>query len=535
MNNGYQRIIYPERAEYLTDDSVFSGYRIFLDHWTDITAYLQESFEVLQTRRFSKALLIFGKQGCGKSVLANKITSDFERSKAAISAGTLSYDENNIWHRVCGGNADHDQIANVNDATKGTVVLLVENNKDWIEEATKLVQGNQDRTCLVVADNCEKDYFLKGLLNVSDDVYLQSGRTSAALRAGAYRFVELSRTSLRGCFFVFFTNDEDFAFSFDSYVNEQHNGLVDILDLVMPSVEQKETIVRINVNRLNSFSYWLCIDRAGPEEKLAVWKTLKSAETFPATFQAVDNAIRSSTRSRVGRPARKCILNAFVLISNEQIEHTFGPDSEVGEYDDIFIGDTFRIRLYANDWHSLFGSSREHRMLSSEWSLKVIIAANPVVAALLNGSDLSRQLIDQSTVYHSPGTHATTKAAYTAFLTEIDHQILGGFKSYDNSVFWSKGGVRNHDYEGKLKEFFPAYNTKSGGFMSARPDLVIGDYNPCSVLAAANEEIKEINSAVIRSANVIEFTAIKDFTFPKLLAYLRDQKMGNYIFATQEQ
>ena len=71
--------------------------------------------------------------------------------------------------------------------------------------------------------------------------------------------------------------------------------------------------------------------------------------------------------------------------------------------------------------------------------------------------------------------------------------------------------------------------------MSARPDLVIGDYNPCSVLAAANGEIKEINSAVIRSANVIEFTAIKDFTFPKLLSYLGDQKMSNYIFATQEQ
>jgi len=531
----YQRIIYPERAEYLADESIFGGYRIFLDHWSDITAYLQESYEVLRARRFSKALIIFGKQGCGKSVLASKITGDFQLTKASLKEGTPSYDLDNIWHRISGGGSEKAQITNVTNATISTVVLQVENKRGWIQEAEQLAAGNRDRACLVIADNCEKDYFLKGLLNVSDDAYLQSGRSATALRAAAHRFVELCRTSLRGCFFVFFTNDEDFALAFDSNVNDQHKGLVDIRDLKMPSDAQKETIVRINVNRLNAFSYWLCIDRAGPDEKAAVWRTLKSAETFPATFQAVDNAIRSSTRNREGRPARKCVLNAFVLLSGTDIANALDGAEDTGEHEDLYIGQTFRIRIYRNGWGAMFGAGREHRMLSSEWCLKVILANDLVVAALLSGSDIAKRLIEQATIYHGPGTHNTTKQAYADALNALDADILAGFPAPDNSAFWARGSIRNHDYETRLKQFFPMYNTKSLGFMSARPDLVLSDYKPCSVLAAATGGLEAINTAVRREGNAVEFTAIKDFTFPKLVSYLGNQKIVNYISATQEQ
>ena len=45
MAEEYQRIVYPERAEYIADETVFRGYRIFLDHWNDITVYLQECLD----------------------------------------------------------------------------------------------------------------------------------------------------------------------------------------------------------------------------------------------------------------------------------------------------------------------------------------------------------------------------------------------------------------------------------------------------------------------------------------------------------
>lgn len=535
MAEEYQRIVYPERAEYLAGEALFNGYRIFLDHWLDITAYLQECYEVLRTRRFSKGLIIYGKQGCGKSVLANKLTTDFALTKEAATRKVLAFDQENIWHRISAGAVERNRTENVGHATAATVVLQAENKRTWIADAERAVAGNGDRACLIIADNCERDYFLKGLLNVSDEVYLQTGRSAPALRAAAHRYVELCRTTLRGCFFIFFTNDEDFALAFDNHVNEQHAGLIDIRDLKMPSDLQKEAIVRINVNRLNYFSYWLCVDRAGPDEKAAVWNTLKSADTFPAAFQAVDNAVRSSARNREGRPARKCVLNAFAFVNVVNVSGLLGESAARGEYEDIFQGTHFAIRIYRSGWDALFGALREQRMLGSEWHLKVILAGDAVAAALLAGDGLAKRVVEHAAVYHGPGTQHATRTAHLEDLQALDAQIGAAFPHPDNSAFWAKGGVRNHDYEAKLKQMFPSYNTKGAGFLSARPDLVIEDYVPCSVLRSPNADGAALNAAVRREANVVEFTAIKDFEFPKLVSYLREHKLGNYIAAVQEQ
>lgn len=535
MMEDYQRIVYPERAEYLEEDSIFSGYRVFLDHWSDITSYIQECYEVLRTRRFSKSLIIYGNQGCGKSVLANKLRGDFEITRKNANAERITFDSDNIWHRITAGTNEALKSDNIKSAINNTVVLLAENKQTWISEADNIVSGNKDRACLVIADNCEKDYFLKGLLNVSDEVYLQAGRSATAIRSAAHRFVELSRTSLRGCFFIFFTNDEDFALAFDNHVNEQHKDLIDIRDLKMPPDNQKEAIVRINVNRLNTLSYWVCIDRAGPAEKSAVWQTLKSADTFPATFHTVDNAIRSSAQNRQGRPARKCILNEYVITNSEDVSGMINGDLNRGDYKDIFIGSNFAIRIYKSKWGSLFGDTREQKMLSSEWHLKVILSSDRVASAILMGDDLAKETITATTTYHGPGTRETTKEQYQAYLHRLDEALTKKINAPDNLAFWAKGSVRNSDYEGQLKHFFPTYNTSGSGFLSARPDLINSDYVPCTVLNADNELPETINTAIRREANTVEFTAIKDFTPHKLISYLNSNKIRNYINAVQEQ
>jgi hypothetical protein len=535
MTSDYLRIVYPERAEYLEEDSIFSGYRVFLDHWSDITSYIQECYEVLRARKFSKSLIIYGKQGCGKSVLANKLSGDYEITKKSANTERITFDSDNIWHRITAGTNEALKSDNIKSAICDTVVLLAENKQTWISEAEKILSGNKDRACLVIADNCEKDYFLKGLLNISDEVYLQTGRSATAIRSAAHRFVELSRTSLRGCFFIFFTNDEDFALAFDNHVNDQHKGLIDIRDLKMPPDNQKEAIVRINVNRLNTLSYWVCIDRAGPAEKTAVWQTLKSADTFPATFNAVDNAIRSSAQNRQGRPARKCILNAYVITNAEDVSGMIAAELTSDDYEDIYTGANFAIRMYKSKWGSLFGDTREQKMLSSEWHLKVVVSSDRVVSVILMGDDLAKEIITATTTYHGPGTHEKTKQQYQANLRRLDEALSMKIQVPDNSAFWSKGSVRNNDYEGRLKEFFPTYNTSGSGFLNARPDLINTDYMPCTVLNAGNEMPETINTAIRREANTVEFTAIKDFTPQKLISYLSSNKIKNYVNAVQEQ
>jgi hypothetical protein len=303
----------------------------------------------------------------------------------------------------------------------------------------------------------------------------------------------------------------------------------------MPPDNQKEAIVRINVNRLNSLSYWVCIDRAGPTEKSAVWQTLKSADTFPATFHAVDNAIRSSAQNRQGRPARKCILNGYVITNAEDVNGVINAELNRGDYEDIFSGTNIVIRIYKSNWGSLFGNAREHEMLSSEWHLKVIISSDRVASAILAGDDLAKEIITTTTTYHGPGTRETTKQQYQADLQRLDETLTDKFCSPDNSAFWAKGSVRNSDYESRLKQFFPTYNTSGSGFLSARPDLINSDYVPCTVLHAVNELPDTINTAIRREANTVEFTAIKDFTPQKLIAYLSSNKISNYVNAVQEQ
>ncbi len=517
----------------MSDDTTFQSYRIFLDHWTEITSLLQNAFEIQKVRKMTKGIIVAGKQGCGKSVLGNKLYGDFKRTSSSLMDGFI-YDKTNIWHRIVGGENADSYIENVQKATETSCFLHIEDDRGWIAKAESLVKGNTDRSCVIIADNCEREYFIRSLLNVSDETYLQTGRTDTAIRQAAQQFVALCRSSLRKCLFVFFTNDEDFALAFEIEVNKQHSGLIESKELKMPIGPEKEAIVRINVNRLNPFSYWLCIDRAGPNEKIAVWDSLNGAATFPAAFEAVDNAIQSSAKNRTGRPARTCVINAVVLTNSATGTLAFDVESNVGNYDDIYLGENIIIRLYSK-WDSHFGSTRDLKMLSTEWQWKVVILSDAFVSALLADDAKAKQLLDLATTYLGPGVHTTTKAGHFSSLQSADAAISATYTSPANQAFWNKGSVRSHDYESRLKAFYPTYNTKTGGMKSARPDLALSDYHPSSVLSAATSDVTLINMAIKREANMVEFTSIKDFTFAKLQKYIGEQKIKNYILATQEQ
>ncbi|PKN22183.1 MAG: hypothetical protein CVU68_04935 [Deltaproteobacteria bacterium HGW-Deltaproteobacteria-3] len=79
----YNRIIYPERAEYLNEE-MFQSYKVFLDHWNDLATKLKSNFEETVLRRVSKSLIIFGEQSCGKTLLANKLTQDFKETEESV-------------------------------------------------------------------------------------------------------------------------------------------------------------------------------------------------------------------------------------------------------------------------------------------------------------------------------------------------------------------------------------------------------------------------------------------------------------------
>lgn len=530
----YNRIIYPERAEYLNEEK-FRSYKIFLDHWNDLALKLKSNFEETILRRVSKTLVIYGDQSCGKTLLANKINQDFLITQTQQQNGSITYDASNMWHRIVSGHGKN--ISLVAKNTTAASLLHIENNKEWVNKAKEFCGANTNRACIVIADNCERDYFIQGLLGVSDVEFLQMGRTDAMVRAAAQRFVALCREELRGAMLVMFTNDDIFAISFEEEVNKQHKGLVEATALPLPGSRDKESVVRVNTNRLNPFSYWYCLDRAGIDEKKKVLHTIETSAGFKDVFEAVDTAISKASPSRIGRPAKKCLLTLFALADLESVngridelklgipEHNVIPNSWVD------------VVSFSDNWAGQFdlGGVRQASLLESKWNLRIILVGNPFIRLLLSKQKQEevKSIIDESLKYHGPGTRAETLEAYKADFNKLV-SICGASGSSDLTSFWAAGQVRSVQYETVLREMYPSYNTTDTGFLSYRPDLVIQPYGVCNLSDSKSDSDPDINESIRRRAVACEFTATKEFSLQTVQTYL-NRKLKNYVEILQEQ
>lgn len=522
----YNRITYPERAEYL-DEGIFSDYKIFLDHWKPIGLKLKSNHEESVLRKVSKTLLIFGDQSTGKTLLANKIKSDFNSVKNDVSKGIpVVYNKENIWHLITSGYGLNTE--NITTNTNKSTLYHIEDNKNWVKETTDFCKSNSDRTCVIIADNCERDYFIQDLVGLTDSEYLAVGRTDALVNRAAVNYVALCRGPLRGAFVIMFTNDEIFALSFEAAVNKQHDKLVEIESLPFPGDKEKETVIRVNTNRLNPFSYWFCLDRAGMDEKKYAYKVIKESKNFKDCYHAIDNALQKVDSSRMGRPPKKCLLVLFVMSDIENVTDK----SKLIDSDECvknFSSESIDVTTYTGSWAKVgVDDLRKRRLLESEWNFRIVAASNKFVYELLNGElNTAKEIIDHSLVHHGPGTWEATKATYSAKY----NTLIGNLQPHDPTVtkrFWSLGQVRSHEYEKRLKVAYPKYNTATEGFLTYRPDLTVNDYVPCSLLLSEDESDSNINSAIRRTTIACEFTAIKDLTVDNVATYVRG-KLQNYI------
>ncbi|MBV7470916.1 hypothetical protein [Aeromonas sp. sif0611] len=537
----YTRIIYPERAEYLSEQK-FRSYKVFLSHWDALTEKIKSNFEEAHLRRVSKTLIVHGAQSTGKTLLANKLSQDLQSTAALLQSGVpLIYDESNMWHRTVSGFGRNLEL--VSDNTRATALLHIEDDSEWISKAKQFCGSNTGRTALVVADNCERDYFIQGLLGLNDIQFLQIGRTPSLIRSAAQRFVALCRGELKGAMLLMFTNDTQFAHDFESAVNSQHQGLVETTSMPMPSPRDKETVIRVNTNRLNPFSYWYCLDRAGIDEKKNTYRTLTASSSpttlggYKAAFEAVDQAIQRATPSRIGRPPKKCLLTFFVLIDKDDVG---------GIIDALNLGTHSRnvnptpyldIVTYSDNWTcSLnFCDERQRKLLQSEWNLRIVLVGNQFVSVLLSGTQqtLVKKLIDAALVYHGPGTHTATITSHKQSIGN-DIATLASLGSSNNATFWSLGQVRSGQYESELRTILPQYSTSKPGFMSYLPDYAPEPYRKCELSLSTSDTDADINEAIRRSAIACEFTALKDTSGSQLQQYL-ERKLPNYVEIMQEQ
>ena len=301
-----------------------------------------------------------------------------------------------------------------------------------------------------------------------------------------------------------------------------------------PLPKDKETIVRVNVNRLNEVSYWFCIDRTGPSEKISVFNAIKDAPSFRDAFGAIDNALNSGTRA--GRPANKNLISLIVMHPSP------GPIPEIEKYATLerieFSHSWASSYLFGNGWaERSLNERRDCRLLESEWQLRIVTLGEPFVKALLAGQnqyDLPcHTLIEKLKQVNGPGTQTRTRDQFVRTVQNIvdrwpDVSIVSIVD------FWVSNQNRSTIYEPCLAKMLAGYNSGAKGFLNARPDYVVRPFVPCSVLTAQEGEVEKINASIKRNAHVFEFTATKIPSIENLAKYLRG-KLPNYVQLTQEQ
>ena len=83
----YQGILFPDRAESLGQ---YQGYKVFLDFWDPLSLELRAFYEGMALRLETRCLAVYGPQGSGKTLFANKLVSDFYFAREELSRGPYS-------------------------------------------------------------------------------------------------------------------------------------------------------------------------------------------------------------------------------------------------------------------------------------------------------------------------------------------------------------------------------------------------------------------------------------------------------------
>lgn len=530
-------IKYPERAESL--DS-FGGYKVFVDFWGPLIENLSEQYRRLALRNETRVLGIYGPQGSGKTMFSHQLLEDHKSTQAMVPA--VLHTEN-LWHRIASGAGSTPEA--LSESTSKTIINDVPSSANWVTEVIKW-KGAGSSKIVAVADNAETHYFLQGL--TEERIPNARRDDPVALTVAAERLVQLARKEMSGVLLIMLSNDETYLRDFQKEVESQHEGLMKISMLPLPSPADKERAVRVNINRLNDVSYWYCLDKGGLPQKREIQSRLSDATTFPKAFEAVDKALEYGS-NRPGRPPRKNLLT-LVCMANESSFNL--PSLTLSDNYELEAESDWAASILLNTgWASKCGlATHDANLLESEWQLRMVFLGDPFVSALLAAHPLDsvdstwsqgahNLCAEMLTIFQTPLGPTSLVAArnkYKEAVAKLVGSWIGDLNQGDSRLqaFWGQGQSRSVAYEQQLKSILTNYNVTTPGFGSARPDYVVEDFVPCSLSSAANADKNAIEKAIQRNAHAMEFTAQANPTATTLANYLK-VKLPGYVSATQDQ
>lgn len=182
--------------------------------------------------------------------------------------------------------------------------------------------------------------------------------------------------------------------------------------------------------------------------------------------------------------------------------------------------------------------SRESALLESEWNLRVVLLGSTFVSSLLVApTDVAQgnQVVTLLDLFRQVLGPTSTREARERLAAAVTNSVAA-WQATSNGLedFWPRGQSRSIMYERALRSLYPTYDQASAAYLSYRPDLIVSDFVPCSLLSATSEVPTALSKATQRVAVTWEFTSQQRTDGSTISDYL-GQKLANYVRVTQEQ
>ena len=508
-------LLFPEKAENLGQ---FSAYDVDLQHWKKLSSAFQQTFRTVYERGSSAVLLVHGAQGTGKTLFSMRLEQDFH----AASRGALEPGGNNLWHHLVG--EDPPTRATIERATQASHLQRVEPTGGWLSSQRNFAKvDKQSRVRIFVIDDATRAVFLHEWAGLSYAEYLDlkaRGHDAVALTSVAERLVEDCRGDFKRSIFLLLSNNAERMKQLKLYIDQSHRGLASELELPLPAPEEKERIIRKNINRLNRVSYWFCLDAAPKREREAVYEVLHDEDKgFTDSFVAVDQAFRTDVK-RTGRPANRNLITLVTLGAPPGVAKAFiderGLDA-IEHHRSAHFGIWWMKQHWASTLYE--GSdpelSRRAKMVESEFSLRWVTLDMTATYALYlpqeRLDDLGERLLEIIRFFPSIAkpdqvdAHRADCARLDAAL-DADPWSPSDLSSFEEQL-QNLGQRRSVLYERALLQRLGSYGQGFKVFPEVRPDHIADEYRPCAVTAARSKDPAAISDVIRRTCHAIEFTS----------------------------
>lgn len=535
-----QLLLFPPRAEYIGQ---YGQYRVRLDHWKKLSSTFLEVFKTVHDRQDAAILLVHGAQGTGKTLFSLELEQGFERTRR----GENQPQRGNLWHTLVADQPEN--IGIIKAATADTELRRIQPVSGWLARERDFAKNDWHAVRIFVLDDVHKDAFIREWAGLTQGEYLSlkaDEKVAVALSSVAQQLVEDCRGDFKRSIFLLLSNNADLMRQLKVHLDESHAGLSTLLELPLPQPALKEEIVRTNTNSLNLVSYWYCLDRAGPEEKKAVYQVLQGGGGFTDSFNAIGRALRSEAvgSKRSGRPANKNLLTLVTLGTDPLIANAFLDDQELSNAEGFiehYRGTHHAVWLLKDAWASILDPgkdpvlTRRARMLESEFALRWVTLDMMATYALLQPpsahDDLGGRLLEVIRFFPSIGKPKEVEEQRRQSESLDASLDTAGWTPEQLSDFTTRfrgmGQRRSTDYEAALGRRLTSFSQGFRVHPSLKPDFIAGEYTPCAVTEATSDSPKAIEDAIRRTCHAIEFTAHLQMDMRGLVEYVLD-KINRY-------